>query len=221
MKFFSALLIGLTLSTSSFALDINEIAGRYKGTCTDTFKSYRYTTVTTRIGTHEAALYVGTFTNLSGNKVDLAFSTDLTYGEGKIPDSLAFLLNADEKGEKFVAKIIREGLTGTDNNIGSLYTSNNKYDYVSQNEKDSLTVTANEFRCAPGVFCNPPEVNVCRYNDRDQYSGCVADKDVTVVRKLADNKLVSERFVSQYGQPVNNYSFYIPEVTSVCVWEKQ
>ncbi len=219
MKIFSALLIGFTLSTSSFALDINEIAGRYKGTCTDTYKKYQYSTVTTRTGTHEAALYVGKYTNLSGNVVDLAFSTDLTYGE-KIPESLAFLLNADEAAEKFVEYIIRAGLTGTDNNIGSLYSSNNKYNYVSKNEGDTLTVTADQYTCAPGVFCNPPEVNVCRYDD-SHYRGCLAEKDVTVVRKLADNKLVSERFVSQYGTPMNNYSFYIPEVTSVCVWEKQ
>ncbi len=123
MKLFSTLLIGLTLS--AFALDINEIAGRYKGTCTDTYKKHHYT-----------------------------------------------------------------------------------------------TVTAEEFRCDPGVVCNPPILNACQYN-HSEYQGCIAEKDVTVVKKLADNTLVSERFVSQYGTPMNNYSFYIPEVTSVCVWEKQ
>lgn len=219
MKLFSTLLIGLTLSASSFALDINEIAGRYKGTCTDTYKKHHYTTVTTWTSEHEAALYVGKYTNLSGNVVDLAFTTDLTYGE-TIPESLAFLLNADEAAEKFVEYIIRAGLTGVDNNVGSLYTSSNKYNYVSKNEGNTLTITKEEFRCAPGVVCNPPILNACQYN-HSEYQGCIAEKDVTVVKKLADNTLVSERFVSQYGTPMNNYSFYIPEVTSVCVWEKQ
>lgn len=229
MKLFSAFLIGLTISTSSFALDINEIAGQYKGTCkvTYTHTNWYGKVASTKTEEIEAALYVGKFTNVQDQLVDLAFSTELTSDDGVVPERLSFLLNADKKAQDYVAGIISEGLTGTDTNLGLLGSNNSRYNYTSENNETSLTVFHDlSAACAPGVACNPRELPACQgarntLTNKSGYVGCKRDNDVTVVRKLSENKLESVRTANQYGGKNSWDSFVLPAISSVCVWEKQ
>lgn len=229
MKLFSALLIGFTLSSSAFALDINEIAGQYKGKCSVTYSTY-YTNGKVRdqyTEEQDAALYVGKYENVVGAIVDMAFSTEQTSTSGRIPNAYKFLLNADKEAEAFVAEIIKEGYTGTDNTLGFIDNIEGKYEYYSQKEDDTLKIlTSKSNGCRPGIACNPVEIAQCRLvsvvaTGVRGYVGCKRFFDVTVLRKLEGNKLETKRTAEQYGSLAFGDSKIFPEIKSTCVWEKQ
>lgn len=210
-------------------IDFNQISGQYTGQCQVTLRKHIFSTV--QESTYEAieALYVDKFMNAENENVNLAFSTEQAHGDITIPENLEFLLAGSKAGKSLVQKIIKEGLTGTDNNMGHL-TSGGDFNFIynSKVQNNTFDVYATKASTCSGdgrTFCNPPVLKACGYSESSnggmEFENCIRENDITRFKKLPNKTLISHRTVDQLGQPSNNLSFVLPEISSYCVWEKR
>lgn len=248
MKTLSTILVGLTLSVSAYAttssesiqrlmedtqagslLNVEKMSGGYTGTCYVTHKKHIFSAVEEYITVAKEALYVGKFINADDKSVDLAVSTEQTHGDVTIPKKLAFLLKGDAKGLKFIKDFVWNGQTGIDNNYGRISKSDDYFfNYISKVEGNVLTVSTERLydcRGEANKLCSPPILPACS-NGRDEnglqiYEGCLRKDEQTSYKQISDKTIISHRTGAQIGAPSNNYSFYLPEVSTYCVWEKK
>ncbi|WPU65458.1 hypothetical protein [Peredibacter starrii] len=208
------------MSDASFGEHIvpAELKGHYVGTCFS--------------GSSEKteALFVDAFVNAKGITSDLAISTEHLYGGSKLPASYEYLLTDAINGRAFISKMVNVGQSGTDNNLGKVTEGVDfKFLYSSVVADKTLTVSVSKYRyCNDRGFCNPPTIDACRYGyqrqgsfDVEVFSGCIRQDDQTVFKKAADGVLISHRTAKSVGTPVNNFSFYLPAISTFCKWEKR
>jgi hypothetical protein len=123
--------------------------------------------------------------------------------------------------------MIANGETGIDNNWGRIAAGSDfTYNYVSKIKNNALVVTTEKLMdCREDrALCSPPTLQGCGYQRSEGgfvYENCLRKDDQTSFKKISDKKIVSHRTASSYGNPMNNYSFYLPAVSSVCEWEKK
>jgi hypothetical protein len=209
-------------------IDFDQISGQYSGKCSVTLRKHINSTVQESTYNTKEALYVGKFINAKNETVQLAFSTEHTHGDINFPKKILYLLNGSAAAKSLVQKIINEGLTGTDNNIGKLASDPNfRIIYSSKILRNTLEIYTTQIpTCSEDgrKFCNPTALRGCRYqlsNDGEVFfNNCFRENDITRFKKLPDNRLISHRTVDQLGEPDNNFSFVLPEISSFCSWDK-
>ncbi|WP_408098397.1 hypothetical protein ACJVC5_05665 [Peredibacter sp. HCB2-198] len=204
------------MSDASFGEHIvpAELKGHYIGTCFS--------------GSSEKAeaLFVDAFVNAKGITSDLAISTEHLYGGSELPSRYDYLFTDAVSGRAFMSKVVNVGLSGVDNNLGKVSEGADfKYLYSSAVADKTLTVSISKYRyCNDRGLCNPPTLDACTYGLREgveTFSGCVRKDDTTVFKKVSNGVLISHRTAASVGERTNNFSFYLPAISTFCKWEKR
>ncbi|MGE9745941.1 hypothetical protein [Bdellovibrio bacteriovorus] len=192
-----------------------DLVGQYRGTCS-----------TEGGQISEQALFIQPFQNADGVTNILPISTELFYdGALHLPNEFAYLLKADDQALIDVAYFVREGLSGTDNNLKYVSAGTDfKHLYTAEVQGDSfvLQVSRTYGHQDDNTFRNPPELRGCRYGrheGRFVYQFCYKSNDRTVYTVTA-NGLTSVRTADAIGNPTNNHSFSLSAVDSTCNWAK-
>lgn len=206
----------LTQKSEAAQLSPADLTGQYRGSCVDSYGL-----------SSEQVLFFQPFVNAKGETRDLPISTELFYSNaGGIPNKYAFLLKADQNALNTVAQFVRQGLSGTDNNLGIVATGPDfKHLYTAEVQGDSYVLTVS--RVYPSntgrEFSNPPALDSCNYARSNEegfkYESCFKRNDKTVF-KVTQDGLTSLRTADAIGTPMNNYSFQVKAVATTCNWVK-
>lgn len=183
--------------------------GQYTGVC----KSGSYETT--------QALYIAEFTNVVGEKQILPITTLQFFDTADLPKNLKHLASGDAKNLKQVAKFVRRGYSGTDNNQGFVGTGSDfAYVYRAETTADAITLKVSTVFTGD-VTVAPPILTGCEYGHVDgvyAYQGCVQRNDQTVFTQNADGQLVSVRTADERVRGSNMLSFRLPAFSQTCVW---
>jgi len=205
------------IANSSYGepLKPSDLKGAYAGDCYDNLTASK------------EAVYFDSFINAGGASVNLAISTLQTYDGDSLPAQLAFLLIPNQVSWEYFKNFAREGLSGTDNNMGLVGEGAGfKYLYTSFHTDTTFEVSVSYQypQCKPNEICNPPVLAGCGYTNNPRggwnYQGCLRKNDRTVFKKDKDGSLISHRTADGVGEPTNNLSFYLQPVSKFCRWRK-
>lgn len=197
-------------------LDLDHMQGFYLGSCYENSQS------------KQEALFIFDFSTVDGKHVTLPISSLQTYDGGIRPHSFDFLLTDNSTSWSFMSKMIRQGQSGTDNNMGLINPGEDFfYSYLAESTGKSAVIKVNQVRfCEPGTVCDPPLAPMCRYghdkNGRFTYSDCIRQNDQTIYKKVSDNVLISHRTANGWGTKTgNNMAFYLDPISTYCRWTRQ
>lgn len=171
----------------------------------------------------EQALYIGEFKNFAGEKQILPITTLQFFGGDNLPKKLQHLASGNVENVKQVAKFVRRGYTGVDNNQGLIGQGKDyAYVYTAETTADAITLKVSTVKTTDDL--TPPLLRGCEYghvNGVYVFQGCHASNDQTVFTKNATGQLVSIRTADERVRGTNNLSFRLPAIKQTCVWNQK
>lgn len=170
----------------------SDLIGGYEGQCFEGV-DHRFE--------QKEALYIGVFKNAAGEKVLLPLATEHLYNNYSQPKFVTkYLDTGKSKNWTKIGQVTRLGLSGTDNNLGSVTTGEDfKYLYKATAAANSLTLEVGQHELCQrgtGQFCPPPVLPACRHGHTATgyaFEGCVLSNDTTVFKRISATELVSKR----------------------------
>lgn len=197
-------------------IELKNMEGFYLGSCYDNSQ------------VKQESLFVFEFSTVEGKHFPLAVSSLQTYDGNIRPHSFDFLLRDNSTSWSFMAQMIRQGKSGTDNNMAQVNPGEDFfYSYQTESYDKTAVIKITQFRfCEPGTVCDPPLAPMCRYGYDQQgrftYSDCIRQNDQTVYKKVSDEVLISHRTADGWGKKTgNNMAFYLEPISTYCRWTRQ